>query len=156
MTITYQEAVDLIADRAEKRSFTDAAVESLALCFKSVGIKTATAPSVAGGKVEPYAVVGEDNVGKPRVVFQAKAPNGKPLPSVFIVPTVAATDMEQVEVRVKLIKKAMVPAFHPSTNPPTKNTWKLLDLHVADHPQVIITTQLSGTNLSLSLQNSIH
>jgi hypothetical protein len=148
MTITYEQAVDLIADRADKRSFDDAAVKSLALCFKTVGIKTAIAPSVAGGKVEPYAVLGDDNVGKPRVVFQPTAPNGKPLPSVFIVPTVAATDMDQVEVKEMLVKKIKVPAFKASTISPSKNTWKLLELD-ATAPQVIITTQLSGCTFAI-------
>jgi hypothetical protein len=142
MALTYQQAVVEIADRANKRTFTDAAVQSLALTFKKVNIKTAIAPSVVGGKVEPYAVLGEDNVGKPRVVFQPTAPNGKPLPSVFIVPTVAATDMDQVEV-TDMLKKIKVPAFKATTNPPTKNTWKLLDLDVSP-PQVVISSQLSG------------
>lgn len=142
MALTYQQAVTEISDRATKRTFTDAAVQNLALTFKTVGIKTAVAPSVVGGKVAPYAVVGEDNVGKPRVVFQPTAPNGKPLPSVFIVPTVAAADMAQVQV-TDMLKKINVPAFKAETTPPTKNTWKLLDLD-ASPPQVVISSQLSG------------
>lgn len=142
MALTYQQAVVDISDRATKRTFNDGAVQNLALTFKTVGIKTAIAPSVVGGKVQPYAVVGEDNVGKPRVVFQATAPNGKPLPSVFIVPTVAAADMDQVQV-TDMLKKITVPAFKAATTPPTKNTWKLLDLDVSP-PQVVISSQLSG------------
>ncbi|KAG0607004.1 hypothetical protein M758_9G184900 [Ceratodon purpureus] len=151
MVLTYQEAVDLIADRADNRSFDDKAVMDLAECFKTVGIKTAIAPSVVGDKVEPYFVLGDDNVGKSRVVFQATtAPDAKSIPSAFIVPTVVATDMEQVEVKSKIIlkKNKICPAFKAATNPPSKNTWKLLELGTTE-PQVIITTQLSGCTFAI-------
>ncbi|KAG0562985.1 hypothetical protein KC19_9G187300 [Ceratodon purpureus] len=148
--LTYQQAVDLIADRANKRSFDDKAVMDLAECFKTVVIKTAIAPSVVGGKVEPYFVWGDGNVGKPRVVFQATtAPTAKSIPSAFIVPTVVATDMEQFEVKKLMVKDFKVPAFKAATNPPSKNTWKLLDLATTEVPQVIITTQLSGCTFAI-------